>query len=143
MANILDRLESLRVKHVMTRDVVVLVSDQPAMAALSFLNSRDVTTAPVVAPITGECVGVWSLTDYLRRGQDAGDNASVGEQMTQPVTTIAADAGLLEAAEILNNLHLHRLFVLNERQKPVGVVSTMDVVAALLNAVAESRTSRD
>jgi predicted transcriptional regulator len=34
--------------------------------------------------------------------------------------------------------HIHRLLVLDQQERPVGVVSTMDVVAALLNAVEES-----
>jgi CBS domain-containing protein len=61
----------------------------------------------------------------------------VGAHMTPAVQSVAVDAPLLAAARIMDAQHVHRLIVLDAKERPIGVVSTMDIVAALLNAIEE------
>jgi CBS domain-containing protein len=44
---------------------------------------------------------------------------------------------LLTAARLMCEKHVHRLPVLNLDGKPVGLITSMDVVAALVNAIDE------
>jgi predicted transcriptional regulator len=39
--------------------------------------------------------------------------------------------------------HYHRLIVLDRSQRPVGVISTMDIVASLVNLADEAQTHED
>ena len=57
--------------------------------------------------------------------------------MTSALQSVAMHAPLLAAAKIMNAQHVHRLVVLDEKEKPIGVVSTMDIVAAIVNAIDE------
>ena len=57
--------------------------------------------------------------------------------MSPAIQTIDAGASLLRTARVMNAEHVHHLFVLDEHQRPIGVVSTMDVTAAVVNAFDE------
>jgi predicted transcriptional regulator len=59
--------------------------------------------------------------------------------MSPAVQAIDPGASLLKAARVMCAEHIHRLLVLNESNRPVGVISTMDIVAALVNVVDESQ----
>jgi magnesium transporter len=63
----------------------------------------------------------------------------VSRFMSSGVQTIAAEAGLLEAARIMCATHVHRLPVMDEQHRPCGVVTSLDIVAALVNTVEEQQ----
>jgi CBS-domain-containing membrane protein len=147
----------------MTSDVVTVSYSQTMSEAAATLRQRDVAWAPVVDEM-GRCIGVLSATDFLKRDQEAADRRALdsgatqvtdssedrpycisveGEErvsayMSQSVQSVKAEVAVLMAARIMCTEHIHRLLVLDHEERPVGVVSTMDVVAALLNAIEES-----
>ncbi|MFM2096303.1 MAG: hypothetical protein RIS70_3427, partial [Planctomycetota bacterium] len=53
------------------------------------------------------------------------------------VQSIAESAPLSHAAKIMCLQHVHRLPVVDASGKPVGIISSMDLVAALSNAAEE------
>jgi CBS domain-containing protein len=53
----------------MTRDVLTIREDAPIGEAMAVLEDYHVTGAPVVNAL-GECVGVFSLSDLVRRGEE-------------------------------------------------------------------------
>ena len=58
----------------------------------------------------------------------------VQDIMTRDVHTVSEDAPASEVARLMRNRHLHRLLVTRNRSgRPVGIVSTMD----LLKLIAE------
>jgi len=163
MSGPIKRLKSLSVRNVMTSDVVTVSYSQTMSQAAAELRRRDVAWAPVVDEM-GRCVGVLSATDFLRRDQEGGrrapldvgpsrvedtggdqpisisvaDEERVSGYMSKSVQSVSPEVAVLMAARIMCAEHIHRLLVLDQEERPVGVVSTMDVVAALLNAVEES-----
>lgn len=166
MANVgaIHRLRSLRVNDVMNRNVVTVRARQAMDEVAREFCRRNISAAPVVDE-KGACVGILSATDFLRRasaadplppssrGQapehsrlvnddegavtptDAGDVA--GSYMTRTVRTVNPQTLLLWAAMLMNQGHIHRVPVVDERHRVVGMISTMDVVAAILNAIDE------
>jgi CBS domain-containing protein len=85
-----------------------------------------------------------SAIDYVRRAHvlqsDEGLDASVervAEEMTAGVRSVQPEQTLLTAARIMCEKHVHRLPVLDLDGKPVGLITSMDVVAALVNAIDE------
>ncbi len=137
MEKVLPRLETLRVHDVMARQVVQIRADQPMSAAAALFAENQITAAPVV-DTQGSCVGMLSAADFLKcQAESPNTNALVAAHMTSAIQSVARDALLLTAAEMMDAQHVHRLPVLDEGGRPVGMISTMDVVAALLNAVQE------
>jgi predicted transcriptional regulator len=57
--------------------------------------------------------------------------------MSPIVQTISEESLILAAARVMCNEGIHRLVVVDEKKHPVGIVSTLDVVAAMVAAIEE------
>jgi CBS domain-containing protein len=138
-----DRLMTLKVKDVMTRRVICVAKNQQLSDAAGLFLEKGISGAPVIDE-DGRCVGVLSAIDYVRRAHsalsdDESDTAGelVGGEMSSGVRSVQPEQTLLMAARIMCEKHVHRLPVLNLDGKPVGLITSMDVVAALVNAIDE------
>ncbi|MCH7725645.1 MAG: CBS domain-containing protein [Planctomycetes bacterium] len=161
MISATQRLGSLKVSDVMARDVVQVPVCQPMSGAAATFAEHAISAAPVIDD-QGRCVGILSATDFLRRDcpqkdgrweehrlvrmensmQLVSNRADVASSyMTSAVQSIAADATVMTAAMVMCAEHVHRLPVLDKDGRVAGVISTMDIVASLLNAVDEEATS--
>jgi CBS domain-containing protein len=160
MSNPLMRLRSLRVADVMSTEMVNVDVNDSIEQASRILCQHKHSAAPVVDE-EGRCVGILSATDFLKRECEvagswlAGDDFEarqdpeqmlrverretdyVRDYMTTAPQTVLPSTRLMKAAEIMRGVHVHRLPVLDESGRPIGVVSSMDVVSALLNVVDE------
>ena len=153
----INRLLSLKVSDVMSRSIVELSATQGMDEAAAVFATHHVSSAPVIDK-QGCCIGILSATDFLRRSceadnrnaesqvlteQDPGGASKccptgdlVGAYMTDAVQSVAPHQPLLNAARIMCVDHIHHLPVIEEHHV-LGVVSTMDVIAAVLNAIEE------
>jgi CBS domain-containing protein len=75
----------------------------------------------------GELVGHVSLRDLLR-----GEGSTVAKRMTHPAITVSARASIEEGGRTLARTGRHRLVVVDEAGKAVGIVSALDLVRGLL-----------
>ncbi len=146
MDSAVDRLLTLKVKDVMTRKVVCVAKDQYLSDAADMFVEKGISGAPVIDS-QGRCVGVLSAIDYVRRehvsrgiGPEAAASDRVYQEMSSDVRSVQPEQTLLMAARIMCEKHVHRLPVLNPDGKPVGLITSMDVVAALVNAIDERET---
>lgn len=146
----LNRLTTLKVSDVMSHDVSVIPAAASMHQAAHILDTRHATGAPVVDD-QQRCLGILSAADFVRfeiyrtgdepashaRGENSAPRGeylpwnSVRRYMSTAVQTVAPDAPLLRAAEIMCAEHIHRLVALNERGVPIGIITTLDIVAAL------------
>jgi CBS-domain-containing membrane protein len=62
--------------------------------------------------------------------------------MTPHVTSIGADELLLKAAQVMCARHVHRLPVVGEGKRIEGLISTMDIVSAMVNAIDEAEAAQ-
>jgi CBS domain-containing protein len=142
MDSAVDRLLTLKVKDVMTRRVVYVVENQTLFEAARLFVERGISGAPVVDQ-DGYCVGILSAIDYVRRANRSRGNPAGGheelveEEMSTGISSVRPEQTLLAAARIMCERHVHRLPVLAADGKPVGLITAMDVVAALVNAIDE------
>ncbi len=137
------RLMTLKVKDVMTRKVICVGEENDMSEAAGLFLERGISGAPVI-DAHGRCVGVLSAIDYVRRAhatRSAPDpyltSDVVGAEMSPQVRSVQPEQTLLTAARIMCEKHVHRLPALDLDGKPVGLITAMDVVAALVNAMDE------
>ncbi len=148
---LLDKsLELLEAEDLMSRDVVTVPAGMSLRAAARLLSRARVSGAPVVDE-TGRCVGVLSTSDFLklaghvplRRGDSSISSDwqmlddkevpedSVAAYMTPDPVTVKADTLLPDVARRMLDAHIHRVVVLDEEDRPIGVLSSTDVLAAV------------
>jgi CBS domain-containing protein len=164
MVATLDRLRSLRVADVMSREVVVIQAHQTMEEAARVLGEHQISGAPVIDE-HGKCVGILSAGDFVSRARAAGRLVStvaacekalareapggpwqiadvfddrVVARLTPAVQTVTPQAALGEAARMMCAQHVHRLPVLDSWGRPVGMITATDIVAALVQVVDEA-----
>ncbi|MEO8495410.1 MAG: CBS domain-containing protein [Planctomycetota bacterium] len=130
----IDRLKMLKVRDVMSQHVVEVSADVTMFEAADAFSQGDVSSAPVVDD-QGQCVGMLSAADFIKRERPHSSDL-VSRYMSGALRSVAADELLLHAARMMLTQHIHHLPVL-EDGRPIGVISTMDVVSVLINAVDE------
>lgn len=158
-----DRLLTLSVDDVMNKAVISISVSQSMEAAAELFSEHEISSAPVVDS-AGRCVGILSASDFAnavrpggaeQRGashelldDDSGFHLDstplehVQRHMTAAIQTVASSSPLLTAARIMCTEHIHHLPVIDRQGRPAGIVSTMDIVAALINAVDEMRAEQ-
>jgi CBS-domain-containing membrane protein len=147
---------TLTAADVMTRDVVVIPERMSLRTAATLLARARVSGAPVV-DAAGACVGVLSNTDFVRwaRGEaprqaprfttcvcsewqvievDSLPTDEVAAYMTADPVTAPAHTGVIALARMMLDAHIHRVIIVDGHERPVGVVSSTDVLAAVANA---------
>lgn len=143
----------LKVKDLMTRDVLTVAPNTSIREASELLATEHVSGMPVVR--LGKLVGLISARDILdfiaalpadpeavSGGVEHGilDDHTVEEAMTRtPLTTIEPETPANRAAELMQAEHIHRLPVVSG-DKLVGIISTTDVVKAVAQRKISYRT---
>lgn len=155
MNSAIERIVGLRVEDIMNKEVLTInESDEMTVAAQKIFDA-EITGAPVVNA-AGRCVGVLSASDFV--GRDAGEHSLemitrtspdepyrienlndnlVGTHMSPLVQTVSADASMLDAGRLMCHERIHRLIVVDAAERPVGIISTLDLVAAMVGAIEE------
>jgi CBS domain-containing protein len=136
-------LHELAVADLMTIDPIVIEVDAPIETAEELVGSHGISGLPVV-DAQGHLVGVISQSDLLAlagrlgalvRGRASG--LRVGELMSSPVITVPLGASVVEAARRMRDERIHRVVVVDEDGRPIGVLAASDFVS--LVADCESR----
>jgi CBS domain-containing protein len=164
-----ENLLELTASQLMSCDVIVIPERMSLRAAAGLLRRARVSGAPVVNA-EGRCTGVLSATDFLRRVEGAvpcpivpcpcGQNLhsdweiidvetvpgdEVRAFMTRDSVTVSPDTSIGELARMMLDAHIHRVIVTDADRRPIGIVSSTDVLAAIVRASQElnnvSRTS--
>ena len=136
MNNNASAADDLTVADLMTIDPIVVGVDAALEEAERLMREHHVSGLPVVDEQEG-LVGVISQTDVLEDGgmpmalllRRKPSGLRVGELMTSPAVTVRLTAPLVEAARLMRDNRIHRVVVVDERGRAVGVLSASDFVA--------------
>jgi CBS-domain-containing membrane protein len=142
MERIAHRLITLKVKDVMSRLVTEVSPDHSMSDVALLLIDNHVTGAPVVDD-RGRCIGMLSAVDYVKRGcerpegSDRWSDVKASDCMSTAYECIRPEQTMLDAARLMCVKHVHRLPVLDRNCVLVGLITSMDITAALVNAMDE------
>ena len=82
----------------------------------------------------GACVGEWQVLEAVDRSQ-----ATVREYMTPDPVTAPADTPIRTLAQMMIDASVHRVIVVDDAGRPVGIVSSTDVLAAVARGSVDIR----
>jgi CBS domain-containing protein len=150
-------LLQLTASDLMARDVVLIPKEMSLRAAARLLSRNQISGTPVV-DAEGRCIGVVSATDFVRWAEKDKVAATaapahtdchcawqvvepetlpvdqVDRYMTRDPVMVSPLAPIGELARLMLNAHIHRVIVRDERSRPVGIVSSTDILAAIARA---------
>jgi CBS domain-containing protein len=118
------------VQDIMNRELLAIRAELPIHEALELIYSFRVGAAPVLDE-SRRPVGVVSIRDLL--GPNAG---TAQDRMSRPALCVSVSATVEQAARQLARMDLHHLVVVDGAGQAVGMLSTLDVLRALLEVPA-------
>ncbi len=118
---------AILVDEIMNREPFGVRPHERAGDALGYIVALGITGAPVMDD-SGRPLGMVSFRDLV----NAPSTATVRERMTQPALVVRQRSSIEEAGRLMGETRYHRLPVVDEDGKCVGVVSALDVVLGLL-----------
>lgn len=123
--------KTLRVRDIMTREVITLVGSTSLEDAARSLTFHKVSGAPVMEH--GRIVGVVSKTDLVdpRHRPSATGDRTVADAMTPVIYAVRPGDPALSAVRLMVEEGVHRVVVVDDNRRLAGIVSTMDVMRAL------------
>lgn len=144
---------ALTADDLMTRPVEAIPAKMTLREAARLLRRAQISGAPVVDH-QGRCVGVLSATDFVRAAERDGPpdqvpsqavcsewqlmdveflpNEEVAAYMTRDPVTAPCHSGITELARMLLDAHIHRVIIVDARRRPLGIVTSTDILAAVV-----------
>jgi CBS domain-containing protein len=153
MLTTMKPLVSLCAGDLMSPELVVIPEQMSLQGAARILSRAQVSGAPVV-DAENRCVGILSAVDFLHWAEsgktpakcactdtawkpwqmlDQPEHAAtqVSEVMTRNPVTAPRRTSIGALARMMLDAHIHRILVVDAGGKPVGIVSSTDILAAL------------
>jgi CBS domain-containing protein len=147
----------LTAADLMTTPVRTISQEMPLREAAQFLIRDRISGAPVVNA-DGRCIGVLSSSDFVtwaEKGEEPGKGGGairfiapwgeiinieespdneIRHYMTAQPVTVAPTAPIGELAQKMVDAHIHRVLVVVDQNRPRGIVTSTDILAAVARA---------
>ena len=148
-------IHTLTAADLMSAPVQTIPEHMPLREAARLMAHEQISGAPVIDP-GGRCVGMLTASDFLRRiadeagpadrdptdwgGVDVDDlpEEEVAGYMTADPVVVSADTDIRGLARVMLDAHIHRVGVVDQAHRLVGILSSTDLLAALAYTVAEA-----
>ena len=123
----------LKVKDVMTKDVVSVKKETPIYEAMEIMRKKDITGMPVIEEDM-TLVGVITEKDVLRLfyANEEEKNETVGFFMTRPVVSYRENENLRSVCDFMMINYFRRVPVASKQGKLVGIISRPDIIEYIL-----------
>ncbi len=128
-----QRRPRIVVRDLMTAHAEILHPGQSLADAARLFTHARIGGAPVVDD-EGKLVGILSKTDLLERSPFIPHSPSgrVGDAMTREVLTVRGSDTAMSAIRAMTSHEIHRLVVVDDNAHPIGVLTTIDVLHAIV-----------
>jgi CBS domain-containing protein len=145
---------ALTAADLMTAPVLTIPQETSLREAARLLSQSSISGAPVV-DAEGQCLGVLSSSDFVTWAVEGGEGGEKGEvirfmapwgewinidespdteirhYMTAKLVSAAPSTPIGELAEKMVDAHIHRLLVVVDQNRPCGIVTSTDILAAV------------
>jgi len=101
-------------------------------------DAETADTSPDAPLAHGEDTTSWELFEHALPLDEATGVEQVGQRMSRRVTSVTGDAPIVEVARAMCDGHWHRVPVVDPQGSLCGIISTMDILAALVNTADEA-----
>ncbi len=151
-------MQALEAADLMSETVLTIPQEMSLQVAARVLSQAHISGAPVV-DAKGHCVGVLSATDFMRWAEKSRGTAEQSESllycqpwllpeeghmpadavdhfMCKDPVTVAPHVRIGELARMMLDAHIHRIIVVDAEKRPIGIITTTDLLAALAYAEA-------
>jgi CBS-domain-containing membrane protein len=158
----ISAMDAYRVKDAMSNVVITVEPDDTIQNALVLMAQYSVTVLPVTDS-KRRCIGILSTSDLIDPAQELeealhdAERASeeqriekllsqsigqhkVSELMTATVVAVDREMPIMDATGEMLRQRVHHLPVVDEQQKVLGIVSTMDMLSIFHRCYAEDET---
>ena len=116
------------VRDIYHKGVIFCKPDTPLQEMVRVMADTEIH-AIMVAEREGEPpVGVISHTDAIAHYGEDLTTVHACDVMTADVVSVSEDTTVEEAAKKLLETHIHRLLVVSKGNKPLGILSTTDII---------------
>jgi predicted transcriptional regulator len=124
----MDMDRERQVRDIYHKGVILCKPDTPLQEVVRVMADTEIH-AVMVAEHEGEPpVGVVSHTDAIAHYGEDLTTFQARDVMTSDVISVSEDVSVGEAARKLLGSHIHRLLVVSEEGKPLGIISTTDII---------------
>lgn len=149
------RLNRLCLENIMTREVVTIAAHASLESLWSTLRECRIRGVPVV-DAAGRVVGVASIADFMKQADWRMRTgfverikalwarlppSTVDQVMSSPAITASAVMPMIEAFRIFAEHGINHLPVVDAQQRPIGIVTRLDLLAALYGDMGEAAAS--
>jgi len=123
----------LKVKDVMTKDVISVKKETPIYEAMEIMRKKDITGMPVIEDDM-TLVGVITEKDVLRLfyANEDEKNETVGFFMTRPAVSYRENENLRSVCDFMMINYFRRVPVVSKQGKLVGIISRPDIIDYIL-----------
>lgn len=123
----------LKVKDVMTKDVISVKKDLPIYDAMEIMRKKDITGMPVIEDDM-TLVGVITEKDVLRLfyADEEEKKETVGFFMTRPAVSYRENENLRSVCDFMMINYFRRVPVVSKQGKLVGIISRPDIIDYIL-----------
>ncbi|WP_456472219.1 CBS domain-containing protein [Methanocaldococcus sp.] len=130
----IEDLEKIKVREVMTKDVITINKDEYIVKAFEKMLKYKISSLPVVEG--DKLVGIITTTDigYNLIKDKYTLETKVEDVMTKDVITVKEDESIIDAIkkmDVKGNEIINQLPVLNDEGKLVGIISDGDIIRLL------------
>lgn len=127
---ILELLYRLKVRDVMSRDVVKATTDDTMRTVQRFMKENSISGVPIVDG--RRLVGLVSVDDVLRALDGGYIEDRVETRMTRNVIVLEEEMPLNFAISYMEKYHFGRFPVLDAHKHVVGIITSRDIIVSLL-----------
>jgi predicted transcriptional regulator len=117
-----------RVRDIYHKGVILCKPDSPLQEVVRVMADTEIHSVMVTEREGEPPVGVVSHIDIIAHYGEDLTAIQAQDVMTTNVINISEDATVEEAAKKLLESNIHRLLVVNEEGRPVGILSTTDII---------------
>jgi len=132
----------MRVSHIVTRPLITIAAGSTVLDAAKLMVEKNIGLLVIVQGLEStKLVGVISERDIIKTVASGGVlSVPVDDVCTKQVVTVQGSSDVAEAAKAMNKKRIRHVVVVDDKGKPMGVVSMRDLVGerATLTAILQS-----